>query len=82
MAYLGTHKPAPQIARELGVDALVEGSVVRSGSQVRITAQLIHAASDRHFWARSYDRDLSDVLTVQGEVASEIAAEHFSSTDS
>jgi TolB-like protein/DNA-binding winged helix-turn-helix (wHTH) protein/Tfp pilus assembly protein PilF len=73
MAYLGTHKPAAQIARELGVDALVEGSVVRSGSKVRITAQLIHAASDRHLWAQSYNRDPSDVLTVQGEVAREIA---------
>ena len=73
MAYLGTRKPAAQIARELGVDALVEGSVVRSGSQVRITAQLISAASDRHLWARSYERDLSDVLTVQTEVAREIA---------
>jgi TolB-like protein/Tfp pilus assembly protein PilF len=74
MAYLGTHKSAPQIARELGVDALVEGSVVRSGNRVRITTQLIHAASDRHLWAHSYDRELSDVLTVQGEVTREIAA--------
>ena len=73
MAYLGTHKSAPQIARELGVDALVEGSVVRSGNRVRITTQLIHAASDRHLWAHSYDRELSDVLTVQGEVTREIA---------
>ena len=73
MAYLGTHKPAAEIARELGVDALVEGSVVRSGSKVRITAQLIHAASDRHLWAHSYDREMTDVLTVQGEVAREIA---------
>jgi TolB-like protein/DNA-binding winged helix-turn-helix (wHTH) protein/Flp pilus assembly protein TadD len=73
MAYLGSRKPAAQIARELGVDALVEGSVVRAGSKVRITAQLIHAASDRHLWAQSYDRELSDVLTVQGEVAREIA---------
>lgn len=73
MTYLGTRKPAAQIAHELGVDALVEGSVLRSGSQVRITAQLISAASDRHLWARSYDRDLSDVLTVQSEVAREIA---------
>jgi TolB-like protein/DNA-binding winged helix-turn-helix (wHTH) protein/Tfp pilus assembly protein PilF len=73
MAYLGTHKPAAEIARELGVDALVEGSVVRSGSKVRISAQLIHAASDRHLWAHSYDREMSDVLTVQGEVAREIA---------
>ena len=72
-AYLGTHKPAAEIARELGVDALVEGSVVRSGSKVRITAQLIHAASDRHLWAHSYEREMSDVLTVQGEVAREIA---------
>ncbi len=73
MAYLGTRKPAAQIARELGVDALVEGSVVRAGSKVRITAQLIHAASDRHLWAQSFDREMSDVLTVQGEVAREIA---------
>jgi TolB-like protein/DNA-binding winged helix-turn-helix (wHTH) protein/Flp pilus assembly protein TadD len=73
MAYSGTHKSAPQIARELGVDALVEGSVVRSGNRVRITTQLIHAASDRHLWAHTYDRELSDVLTVQGEVAREIA---------
>jgi TolB-like protein/DNA-binding winged helix-turn-helix (wHTH) protein len=74
MPYLGTHKSAPQIARELGVDALVEGSVVRSGSNVRITAQLIQGASDRHLWAQSYERQLSDILTVQGEVAQEIAA--------
>lgn len=74
MAYLGTRKPAAQIAQELGVDALVEGSVTRSGNKVRITAQLIQAASDRHLWAHSYDRELSDVLTVQGEVAREIAA--------
>ena len=73
MSYLGTRKPAAQIARELGVDALVEGSVVRAGRRVRITAQLIHAASDRHLWAQSYDRELSDALTVQGEVAREIA---------
>jgi TolB-like protein/DNA-binding winged helix-turn-helix (wHTH) protein/Tfp pilus assembly protein PilF len=73
MAYLGTRKPAAQIARELGVDALVEGSVLRAGSKVRITAQLIQAASDRHLWAQSYDREMSDVLTVQGEVAREIA---------
>jgi tetratricopeptide (TPR) repeat protein len=73
MAYLGTRKPAAEIARELGVDALLEGSVVRSGNKVRITAQLIHAASDRHLWAHSYDREMSDILTVQGEVAREIA---------
>jgi TolB-like protein/DNA-binding winged helix-turn-helix (wHTH) protein len=72
-AYLGTHKTAAQIGRELGVEALVEGSVVRSGDKVRITAQLIHAASDRHLWAHTYDREMRDVLTVQGEVAREIA---------
>jgi TolB-like protein/DNA-binding winged helix-turn-helix (wHTH) protein/Tfp pilus assembly protein PilF len=74
MAYAGTHKSAPQIARELGVDALVEGSVVRSGDRVRITVQLIQAASDRHLWAHTYDLQLSDVLTVQGELARAIAA--------
>ena len=60
MSYQSTQKSAAQIAKELGVEALVEGSVVRSGSRVRITAQLIQAASDRHLWAQSYDRDLSD----------------------
>ncbi len=74
MVYAGTHKSAPQIARELGVDALVEGSVARSGDRVRITVQLIQAASDRHLWAHTYDLQLSDVLTVQGELARAIAA--------
>jgi len=57
----------------LNVDAVVEGSVLRSGNRVRITAQLIHAPNDQHFWADSYDRDLSDVLTLQTEVAQAIA---------
>lgn len=74
MVYAGTHKSAPQIARELGVDALVEGSVARSGDRVRITVQLIQAASDRHLWAHTYDLQLGDVLTVQGELARAIAA--------
>jgi TolB-like protein/Tfp pilus assembly protein PilF len=74
MVYAGTHKSAPQIARELGVDALVEGSVARSGDRVRITVQLIQAASERHLWAHTYDLQLSDVLTVQGELARAIAA--------
>ena len=73
-AFAGTHKTAPEIAHELGVDALVEGSVVRSGDRVRITVQLIQAASDRHLWAHTYDLQLSDVLTVQGELARAIAA--------
>ena len=61
MQYKGVHKPLPQIARELNVDAVVEGSVLRSGDRVRITAQLIHAASDQHLWADSYERDLLSV---------------------
>jgi len=73
-AYTDTHKSAAQIAHELGVDALVEGSVARSGNRVRITTQLIRAASDSHLWAHTYDLEMSDILTVQGEVAREIAA--------
>jgi TolB-like protein/DNA-binding winged helix-turn-helix (wHTH) protein len=71
-AYSNTGKTAPQIARELGVDALVVGSVSRSGNKVRITTQLIHAQSDRHLWAHTYDREMDDVLTVQGDVAREV----------
>jgi TolB-like protein/DNA-binding winged helix-turn-helix (wHTH) protein/Tfp pilus assembly protein PilF len=71
--YKGTRKPAPAIARELGVDAVVEGSVVRVGPRVRITAQLVHGATDRHLWARSYERELRDVLALQGEIAASIA---------
>jgi TolB-like protein/Tfp pilus assembly protein PilF len=75
MQYKGVHKALPQIARELNVDAVVEGSVLRSGDRVRITAQLIYAASDQHLWADSYERDLSDVLKLQTEVAQAIAYE-------
>jgi TolB-like protein len=73
MTYKGTTKTLPQIARELGVDTVVEGSVLRQGNQVRITAQLIDAKTDHHLWARSYVRDLNDVLTLQAEVARTIA---------
>jgi TolB-like protein/DNA-binding winged helix-turn-helix (wHTH) protein/Tfp pilus assembly protein PilF len=73
MRYKGTKKAMAEIARELGVDAVVEGSVTRSGQRVRITAQLIHAASDRHLWAESYERDLGDILRLQSEVAQAIA---------
>jgi TolB-like protein/thioredoxin-like negative regulator of GroEL len=73
MTYKGTTKTLPQIARELGVDAVVEGSALRQGNQVRITAQLIDARTDHHLWARSYVRDLNDVLTLQAEVARTIA---------
>ena len=73
MPYRGTRKPLSQIARELGVDAIVEGSVLRSGGQVRITAQLIEAAADKHLWAHSYEGDLSDTLALQNQVARTIA---------
>jgi eukaryotic-like serine/threonine-protein kinase len=75
MHYKATTKTVPEIARELGVDAIVEGSVTRDGGRVRITAQLVHAASDRHLWARSYERDLKDLLGLQSEVARAIADE-------
>ncbi len=75
MGYKGTKKPLSSIARELGVDAVVEGSVMRSGEKVRITTQLVHGATDRHLWAESYQRDLRDVLTMQTEVARAIARE-------
>jgi eukaryotic-like serine/threonine-protein kinase len=72
MHYKATEKPLPEIARELHVDAVVEGSVQRSGNRVRITAQLIRAATDQHLWADSYERDLQDVLGLQNEVANAI----------
>ncbi len=72
MPYQNTRKPIRQIARELGVDAIVEGSVLRSGDRVRITAQLIDARHDRHLWAQSYERDLKDVIGIQREVAKAI----------
>jgi len=73
MRYKGTKKGLPEIARELNVDAVVEGSVMRSGNRVRITAQLLHAPTDKHLWAESYERDLGDVLRLQSEVARTIA---------
>jgi TolB-like protein/DNA-binding winged helix-turn-helix (wHTH) protein/Flp pilus assembly protein TadD len=73
MAYKRARKPLPQIARELNVDAVVEGTVLRSGGQVRITAQLIEARDDKHLWSDSYDGDLRDTLTLQNNVARAIA---------
>jgi TolB-like protein/DNA-binding winged helix-turn-helix (wHTH) protein/Flp pilus assembly protein TadD len=73
MRYKGTKKGLPEIARELNVDAIVEGSVMRSGNRVRITAQLLHAPTDKHLWAESYEGDLGDVLRLQSEVAQAIA---------
>ena len=75
MQYKGAHKRLPVIARELGVDAIVEGTVVRSGPKVRITAQLIQARDDRHLWSDKYEGDLGDVLKLQGEVAEAIAGQ-------
>jgi len=73
--YKGTRKTIPEIARELNVDAVVEGSVGRSPNKVRIRAQLIRAAPEEHLWAQSYERDLPDVLALQRDVASAIANE-------
>jgi TolB-like protein/DNA-binding winged helix-turn-helix (wHTH) protein/thioredoxin-like negative regulator of GroEL len=73
LRYKGTKKGLPEIARELHVDAIVEGSVIRSGRRVRVTAQLLQAATDQHLWAETYDRDIGDVLKLQGEVADAIA---------
>jgi TolB-like protein/Flp pilus assembly protein TadD len=75
MAYKGTHASLPQIARDLNVDAVVEGAVRRSGNQVRITAQLILASADKHLWAQSYEGDLRNVLALQKQVARSIASE-------
>jgi len=75
MRYKRTDKTVPQIARELNVDAVVEGTVQRSGGRVRISAQLLHAPTDTHLWADSYDRDLRDVLALQAELAQAIARE-------
>ncbi len=75
MQYKGVRKPLPEIARELKVDAVVEGSVMRVGDRVRITVQLIHGPTDQHLWADSYERELRDVLAMQDEVARAIAQE-------
>src|SRR5262249_47725949 len=73
MPYKRARKPLGEIARELSVDAVVEGTVLRSGDQVRITAQLIQAADDKHLWAQSYQGDLRDTLALQNQVARAIA---------
>ncbi|MGB5660801.1 MAG: protein kinase, partial [Thermoanaerobaculia bacterium] len=75
MRYKGSDKALPEIASELGVEALVEGSVLRAEGQVRITAQLIDGASDEHLWAESYDRDLENLLALLSDVARAIATE-------
>jgi TolB-like protein/DNA-binding winged helix-turn-helix (wHTH) protein len=75
MHFKGTRETLPEIGRELNVDAVVEGSITRSENRVRITAQLIEARTDRHLWAKSYERDLKDVLALQDEAARDIADE-------
>jgi TolB-like protein/tetratricopeptide (TPR) repeat protein len=75
MQYKHTKKPLREIARELGVDAVLEGAVQRSGGRVAITAQLIQASTDRHLWAKSYQREMSDVLVLEREVAQNVAEE-------
>lgn len=75
MRYKALNTPLPQIAQDLHVDAVVEGSVLRSGGRVRISAQLVDAASDKHLWAGSYERELRDVLVLQSEIARTIADE-------
>ena len=75
MQYKGVKRPMPEIARGLRVDALVEGSVLREGDQVRITVQLIHGPTDQHLWAESYQRELRGILALQSEVARAIAGE-------
>jgi TolB-like protein/Flp pilus assembly protein TadD len=75
MQYKQTKKSLPEIARELNVDGIVEGTVQRSGDRVRITAQLIEAASDRHVWAKTYEGDLGDILAVESDVARTIVNE-------
>ena len=73
MQYKGTKKPLPQIAKELNVEAVVEGSVQREGSRVRVTAQLIQASTDKHLWAENYERELTSILGLQSEIAGTIA---------
>jgi TolB-like protein len=75
MHYKNVRRPLPELARELGVDAVVEGAVLRAGERLRISVQLIEARTDQHLWAESYDRDLRDVLDLQTEVARAVARE-------
>ncbi|MBB5328702.1 winged helix-turn-helix domain-containing tetratricopeptide repeat protein [Tunturiibacter gelidoferens] len=73
MQYKGAHRPLPEIARELGVDGILEGSISRSGDKVHMTIQLIQAPTDTHLWAESYDRNANDIVTLPGEAAQTIA---------
>ena len=75
MQYKHTTKPLRQIAKELGVDAVLEGSVQRAGGRVAVTVQLIQGSTDRHLWAKSYDREMSDILVLERQVAQTVAEE-------
>ncbi len=75
MQFKATRRPLPEIARELSVDAVIAGSVIRSGDRVRVSAQLIEGATDKHLWANDYDRDARDILALQRDVAGAIARE-------
>jgi TolB-like protein/Tfp pilus assembly protein PilF len=75
MRFKGTKRPLPEIAKELKVDALITGAVLRSGNRVRVTAQLINPANDAQIWARSFEHDLSDILSLQNEIVSEVTRE-------
>jgi TolB-like protein/DNA-binding winged helix-turn-helix (wHTH) protein/Flp pilus assembly protein TadD len=75
MRYKGANKPLREIASELKVDAVIEGTVLRSGNRVQVRAQLIRAATDRHLWSETYERDLRDVLALQSEIAHAVARE-------
>lgn len=77
MRYKGTNKSLSEIARELSVDAVITGSVRRLGGRVRVTTQLIHAATDAHLWARDYERDLMDVLKLESDIARSVANELY-----
>jgi len=81
MQYKKVHRPLAEVARELGVDGILEGSVERSGNRVHINTQLIYAPQDRHLWAESYDRDLNDLASLQTELAQTVARQvGFSTT--
>jgi TolB-like protein len=75
MRYKDTKKPLREIARELNVDAVVEGTVARSGSHLRVTANLVQASPEKHLWAESYESEVGDALTLQGEIAQAVARE-------
>jgi TolB-like protein/DNA-binding winged helix-turn-helix (wHTH) protein len=73
--YKGSKEPLPQIARALGVDAVVEGTALRGGDRVRVTVELVHAPADRQLWAETFERDAADILAVQAEIARAVARE-------